>query len=322
MVGNALTHQRIQIVVQQDIPVKRRPRVEHAQPVSEAGQNVEVEVVGRNPRHPAEEGEGLKEVVREPEVDEHGGERPQEELVARHPEDHLERSLDGARSTRVVIVQRRVEGNGHKRRRPHTVGWIHDESSCQARQAVTNKVGGQGDEDLVSKAAGVLLVKVLWEHLRPHDILRIRQTLSRIGHDSNQHMLLLVKRPRVEAVAVAKEFELVVGYQLFPRLAYRIGEELHNIGLDADSRLADAEELIHESEEEREEEADGPCPHGRARSVGVILVIDHGAHLSVWAVVGDEGGLDLHLLNQILVLLRVIEDVLIFLSLLEGVCLR
>ena len=75
-------------------------------------------VVRGNPGHPAEECEGFKEVVGEPEVDEHCSESPQEELVAAHAVEPLERTWH---CDVVVIVECGVEGDGHQRVRPDAV---------------------------------------------------------------------------------------------------------------------------------------------------------------------------------------------------------
>lgn len=75
-------------------------------------------VIRRNPGHPAEEGECLKKVVWKPEVDEHCTKGPQEEFVATHAVEPLERARN---SDIVVIVECRVERDGHQRVRPDAV---------------------------------------------------------------------------------------------------------------------------------------------------------------------------------------------------------
>lgn len=87
-------------------------------------------IIRRDPSHPAKEGEGFKKVIWEPKVDEHRPKCPEEELVATHAIE----SLEGPGHSHVVVVmKRRVEGNGYQRVRPDTVGWIHF-GSCSARR--------------------------------------------------------------------------------------------------------------------------------------------------------------------------------------------
>jgi hypothetical protein len=75
----------------------------YTQTVSEASQNLEIMVVRRDPRHPAEERERLKEIIGEPEVDEHCPESPEEELVSTHAVEPLE----GAWHSNIVVVVER-----------------------------------------------------------------------------------------------------------------------------------------------------------------------------------------------------------------------
>lgn len=75
-------------------------------------------VIRRNPGHPAEERESLEQVIWKPEVDEHCAKGPQEELVATHAVKPLEWPRHG---DIVVIVERRVQRDGHQRVRPDAV---------------------------------------------------------------------------------------------------------------------------------------------------------------------------------------------------------
>lgn len=121
-----------------------------------------------------------------------------------------------------------------------------------------------------------------------------------------------VESSRVGVMRLSHDFELPGGHPPLPSLAQRERQQLRNIGADEDGGQADAEELIDKGQEDREEHADCPGAHGRARGGRVVLVVDDGADLGVRAVVGDEGGLELHLRDERLVLLWVGEDVVIF----------
>lgn len=101
------------------------------------------------------------------------------------------------------------------------------------------------------------------------------------------------------------------GHPSLPSLADRERQQLRDVGTDEDARLADAKELVDEGQEYRKQNANGPGAHGRARGRRVVLVVDDGADLGVGAVVGDQGGFELHLRDERLVLLRVVENVVV-----------
>lgn len=110
---------------------------------------------------------------------------------------------------------------------------------------------------------------------------------------------------------LAHDPELPGRHPPLPRLSQGKCKQLRNIGADEDGGQADTEQLVDKRQEHGEEHADGPRAHGRARGGGVVLVVDDGPDLGVGAVVGDEGGLELHLRDEGLVLLRVGEDVVV-----------
>jgi hypothetical protein len=88
----------------------------------------------RDPCHPTEEREDLKQVVGEPEVDEHRAKGPHEEFISGNTEDLLKRAWDGVVN---LVVQRRIQRDGHERSRPDTVGRVHDEASSDAYNDVS-----------------------------------------------------------------------------------------------------------------------------------------------------------------------------------------
>lgn len=124
-------------------------------------------------------------------------------------------------------------------------------------------------------------------------------------------MLLAVKRARIQAVADAKEREADIREHLFEELADWVGEQLGHVGGDGNGRLADLEEAVDKGDGDGEEDANDPGADRRARHLRVIVVADDGAHLGVRRVVGDEGRLNLHLGNQLLVLFRVVKHILV-----------
>lgn len=91
----------------------------------------------------------------------------------------------------------------------------------------------------------------------------------------------------------------------------REGKKLRDVGLNVNDWLTDAEQLIHKGQEDRKDAADDPGADGRAGHIRVVPVIDDRAHLGVGTVVGDEGSLELHLVDKLGVLLWILEDILI-----------
>lgn len=121
-------------------------------------------------------------------------------------------------------------------------------------------------------------------------------------------MLLLIESPRISIVCHAHDAELISRHPPLPRLAERERNQLRHVGADGNGRLADAKELVDEGEEDAQHDANGPGAHGGARGGGVVFVVDDGTDFGVGAVVSDERGLELHLEDEGLVVLRVGED--------------
>lgn len=59
----------------------------------------------------------------------------------------------------------------------------------------------------------------LRKDLSPNDILSIRDRLRYVGHDGDEHVLLLVERPWVETVLDPEKGESPVRHEPFPRFA-------------------------------------------------------------------------------------------------------
>lgn len=98
---------------------------------------------------------------------------------------------------------------------------------------------------------------------------------------------------------------------MFGGFANGVGEQLCNIGHDANGGLANIKELVDECENGAKDEANDPCSDRGAESLGIVLVADNGADFGIGAVAGDEGGLEFHFLDQQLVAAGLLEDVFI-----------
>lgn len=262
-------------------------------------------MIGSNPAHPGKLGESGENVVGEPEPDEHGTAHEVEEVDAGNAPNTGKGTLDGRVDT---SVERGVKRDGNQGCRPDTVRGVDEETTANTRNTEADEVGGQGDENLVNDVRRIGLVKVLRQNLDPDDVVRVRGIVGDVCHDGDEHVLLLGERPRVKSMAGAKEGDAVVGEPVLAGLSNRVCEQLRDVCENTNGRLANVEELVNEAEDDGEEYANGPAADGGARDGSIVLVADDGANFGVRAVVGDEGGLKLHLLDEVVVLLRVGED--------------
>lgn len=64
-------------------------------------------------------------------------------------------------------------------------------------------------------------------------------------------MLLLVESPRIQAPSVAEGGELLRRQDSFHKLARREGKNLNDVGIDRDTGLTNAEELVDERTKRR-----------------------------------------------------------------------
>ena len=300
-------HERVSGIEEQDVPVESGPRVE-TETVLEAGDVAENHVVGGNPRKPAKGAKSNEDVVGEPEVDEHGQSGVQEEGVAGHGE-HL---LEGAKHRHVCLgVEGIVESNGDERGGPDAVAGINEETASQAGHAVTDQVGGEGDQNLVAELASVGLVEVLGKVLRPDNVVGVGGAAGDVGHDGDEHVLLAVEGAGVEAVASAKEGETNIREDNFADLAERECQQLGDVEANGNGRHADGEELVDGTESTREDDTNNPGTDGGGGHAGIIMVVDDGTDFGVGRVVADEGGLNLHLVDDVFVLFGILQDALV-----------
>lgn len=121
------------------------------------------------------------------------------------------------------------------------------------------------------------------------------------GHDCNEHVLLSVEAPGVKAPLVAKRPESLGRHDAGEELAARVGNELRDVGTDKDGRQAVGEQGVDERPQTRQEGAENEHAEGEGREGRVVGGVDVGADLEVRRVVGREDGLELHLLEQLVV---------------------
>lgn len=72
----------------------------------------------------------------------------------------------------------------------------------------------------------------------------MRQSRRNIRHDRNQHVLLLIKPPRVKSMRRTKRRKLPSRHPFLPRLSQREREKLDDWSLKPNRWLADREELV------------------------------------------------------------------------------
>lgn len=149
------------------------------------------------------------------------------------------------------------------------------------------------------------------QKLDPDNVVSVRRALRDTSHERDEHVFLLVERARVEAMPSPKERDTHVRQRLFPQLSQRVCKQLWDIGRDADGGLTDAEEAIDEGDGAGEEDAQDPGSDGGAGHCRVVFVVDDAADFCVGRVCDDEGGLDLHLGDLLLVFFGLVKDAIV-----------
>lgn len=200
-------------------PVKCWKRVK-AQARRRPGEDTNGLTLGRNPSHPAEDGESCEEISRHPEPAKHGEKSKRKEFEARHGP-HL---VEGAGNGRIFIRMKcRIEGDSDEGQRPGAEGRVDKEAAAKASQAIADEVGGQSDEKLVTHALGPGLIEEPGEVLNPYDVVCVGLTDGDGGHERHEHVLFLVKGAWVKAMSNAKESKTAIREGLFQELANWIG---------------------------------------------------------------------------------------------------
>lgn len=161
-----------------NVPVKRGPRVD-AHASSNTTHSREVNVVGSNPSDPAEGGETLPDESREPEVDKHGEEGPEEQLFTRHGEHPSERTADGLVGSGVEGLVQRDHG---ETRGPDSHTGVDEEATSETGKTVTDKGKAHGVQKLVAKLAGKLHVEEEGHSLGGNDRVGVTGRERDVGH--------------------------------------------------------------------------------------------------------------------------------------------
>lgn len=112
-------------------------------------------------------------------------------------------------------------------------------------------------------------------------------------------------------MADTEEGEAPVREVALASLSTRVGQQLGHVGQHGDGWLANGEELVDETKNAGKDKTQHPDADSGGGSVGIVVVVDNGTHFGVGTVVGDQSSLQLHLVDDILVLLRVVEDGLV-----------
>lgn len=152
---------------------------------------------------------------------------------------------------------------------------VHEELSRQARNAVSDEIGAQSSQNLVSKMRSILLVEILRKELRQDEVRGVGSAEADVRHDGNQHVLFLVELSWIQAVARSEEGKLPRRHDGLPGLASREGKQLRDVGFEHNRRLADVEDLIDEDTRGDVDDADGPGTDRGAGHRGVVCVVHH-----------------------------------------------
>jgi hypothetical protein len=122
------------------------------------------------------------------------------------------------------------------------------------------------------------------------------------SHDGDEHVFLLVERSRVKGDFTAKHPDALVGQDLCHSRTGRVSQKLCDIGENNDTRLTIGEEHVDESSSKDEQGTDNIGTERRRRHVRVVSVLDNSSDLGVWRVLSHQYRLELHLTNELRVL--------------------
>ena len=206
-------------------------------------------------------------------------------------------------------VERLVQGDGRERRGPDGSGGVDQESSGETGETVADKVDTDRVHDLVAKVVGVALVEPERHGLGGDDVRRIRVGEGNGGHDRDQHVLLLVEFPGVQAVLSTEELESPVGKDPSEEGSAGVGQKLGDVGTDVHGRVSHEEEGIDERSSSGEDAADDPHSKRKNRHGGVVGRVNVGPDLGIRRVFGRQDRLELHLIDELLVLFGSVDDI-------------
>lgn len=281
------TEKRVRVVGNHG-PVKGQGEQPHAG--NHAKDLVDGQVVGRDPADPGKIAEAGPDQTGEPVPDEGGGAHDHEELDA----GDAPAVGDGVGAR----VQRRQQRHVAQDARPNHAGGLDEPGDGQARDGVAAELAAQDHEHGESWRDGEAV-----EARGLDDVGRVGGAKAKrdVGHDGHEGVLLDVEVPvRVEAAD---------GQRIGEADAEGEGEELGDQGHDADSGVAEGEELVYSGAKENKDlnqlllgsgenvarilgnmvktyNAKKPSPEGVDRNRRVVRLRDHGPHLRERRCVG------------------------------------
>lgn len=91
-------------------------------------------------------------------------------------------------------------------------------------------------------------------------------------------MLLIVELAGAEVELQSEQVPLPVRHNKIPCATDGIGDELYNVGVDSDTRVAQGKEHVHTGADCAEKHADDPCADSIGGDIDII-VADNGADL-------------------------------------------
>jgi len=117
-------------------PIERRDWIQ-SQTGHATGNRSKLNILGGNPGDPVEVRHRLDDVVGEPEVGEHGGETVHAPTYSG--------DLPAVDHVIGLGVEGTAESNSRQAGRPDSLGWVDEEPTGQASEAIANEVCGEGD---------------------------------------------------------------------------------------------------------------------------------------------------------------------------------
>jgi len=136
-------------------------------------------------------------------------------------------------------VESTVKGNRRKVGVPDGVDRVDEEATSETSKTVTNEVGGETDEDLVTKVLRPRHVEEARDVLDEDDVVGVRSSETDVCHDSDDHVLLHVEGTGVEGDLPAEDLERPPGQDCLEQLASRVTQNLRDVAAYRDRRVAE-----------------------------------------------------------------------------------
>jgi hypothetical protein len=93
-------------------------------------------------------------------------------------------------------------------------------------------------------------------------------------------MLLVIELARTKIELETENVPLPVGHDQVPSPANGIGDQLDDIGVDGDARVAQREEHVHTRADSAQQKANDPCADGVCWNVDIVIP-DNGSNLVI-----------------------------------------